>query len=115
VFCRRFKKWRVIKVFRVKDKKDVKDLCSYKVYAYLFDTYSASSAGGTGRTFNWALLKGLKTSRPVFISGGLNPGNVARVVQALNPQWVDACSGLESHPGRKDYRKVRQFLKAAKG
>jgi phosphoribosylanthranilate isomerase len=48
--------------------------------------------------------------RRVFLAGGLRPANVRRVVAALRPFAVDICSGVESAPGRKDPRLLRQLF-----
>jgi phosphoribosylanthranilate isomerase len=47
------------------------------------------------------------------VAGGLDGSNVAAAVSSLRPWGVDACSRLESRPGRKDSTKVREFVNAA--
>jgi phosphoribosylanthranilate isomerase len=51
---------------------------------------------------------------PIFLSGGLNAGNVNRAIKKAHPAWVDASSSLELAPGKKDHKKVRKFIQAAK-
>ncbi|MFH0790921.1 MAG: phosphoribosylanthranilate isomerase [Candidatus Omnitrophota bacterium] len=114
-FCARFKGYRIIKTFRVKGKLDVKDMARYHPFAFLFDTYIANKSGGTGKKFNWKLIRhidGLK--RPVFLAGGLTEKNVRTAVKITEPAWVDVCSGVEEKPGKKDHKKVKEFIKAAK-
>jgi phosphoribosylanthranilate isomerase len=114
-FCNRFPGYKIIKAFRVGNSLDVKKISEYHVFAYLFDTYSGTQAGGTGRKFNWKLMEhlhGIKTT--VFLSGGLNEKNVSQAVKSVRPGWVDACSSLEIAPGRKDHDKIRRFVRAAK-
>jgi phosphoribosylanthranilate isomerase len=114
-FCRRFKGHKVIKVFRVKDKIDLEKIKQYKVSAYLFDSFSKTRPGGTGKGFNWEILRGLKgIARPIFLSGGLNARNVSKAVAIVHPDWVDVSSSLELCPGRKDHAKVKRFIQAAK-
>ncbi|MFA5361794.1 MAG: phosphoribosylanthranilate isomerase [Candidatus Omnitrophota bacterium] len=114
-FCRRFRGNKIIKAFRVKNSLDVKKISGYRVFAYLFDTYSGTQAGGTGRKFDWKLMERLHGSTAaVFLSGGLNEKNVSRAVRTVKPEWVDACSSLEISPGRKDHDKIRKFVRAAK-
>jgi phosphoribosylanthranilate isomerase len=115
-FCRRFKKFKVIKSFRVKNKIKLADVLRYRTFAYLFDTLSPGYFGGTGKIFNWKFLArdlaGVKT--PVFLAGGLNEKNVLRAVRIVDPEWIDVSSSLESGPGKKDRNKVKRFIASAK-
>jgi phosphoribosylanthranilate isomerase len=47
-------------------------------------------------------------------AGGLTPANVAEAIAALRPWGVDAVSGVETAPGRKDPAKVREFVRRAR-
>ncbi len=114
-FCRRFKDYKVIKAFKIKDKIDLKNMLKYNSFAYLFDTFAEKKAGGTGKKFNWKIILhvgGLK--RPIFLSGGLSAHNVRRAVECVRPDWVDVCSSVEKRPGKKDHKKVKEFIAAAK-
>ncbi|MFA5157257.1 MAG: phosphoribosylanthranilate isomerase [Candidatus Omnitrophota bacterium] len=114
-FCRRFPDKKIIKAFRVKDKSSLKKVLKYKVFAFLFDTFSKAKIGGTGEKFDWNLVRHIDgITRPVFLSGGLNERNVAKAVKAVHPAWVDACTSLECSPGRKNHAKVKRFICAAK-
>lgn len=113
LYCKRFTDYKIIKAFRVNDMFDPIAVRKYKVDAYLFDTYQENVLGGTGKTFNWELLKPHKFERPVILSGGLTAANVADAVAAVNPYAVDVSSGVEKTPGIKDPRKIREFMKAA--
>lgn len=77
--------------------------------AYLMDTPSAAF-GGSGKMFNWRLARGRYN---VIIAGGLDGSNVAEAIATAEPWGVDACSRLESRPGRKDPKKVFSFVTAA--
>ena len=112
-FCKRFKNFKIIKAFRVMDFFNFRSVLQYKVDAYLFDTFSETAAGGTGKTFNWDLLKGQAFDRPVILSGGLNPANVRQAVEAVRPYAVDVASGVEKSPGIKDHRQMKAFLDQA--
>ncbi|MDD5668470.1 MAG: phosphoribosylanthranilate isomerase, partial [Candidatus Omnitrophica bacterium] len=103
-FCERLKDLRVIKTFRVKDTIDAVRLKQYKsCFAFLFDTYVPSQPGGTGKTFNWELVRHLHgIDKPIFISGGLSCKNVTKAVSLSHPDWVDASSSLEIKPGKKN-------------
>lgn len=73
-----------------------------------------SPSPGSGKSFDWRLLSQRVGDRPYILAGGLNPENVARAIEELGPWGVDAASGVESSPGRKDPAKVRRFLAAAR-
>ena len=80
--------------------------------AYLLDAPSLDF-GGSGQTFDWSLTA---TSNPLvrlIVAGGLDASNVGAAISALHPWGVDACSRLESLPGRKDPLKVQAFVEAA--
>jgi len=115
-FCQKFKNYKIIKVFRIKDRIDWQNILRYKSFAYLFDTFAKSKIGGTGKRFNWKILRHTKAIKQlIFLSGGLNSRNVKRAVEKLHPDWVDVSSSVESYPGKKDPRKVKKFIQAAKG
>lgn len=69
--------------------------------------------GGTGHAFDWSRVPSV--NRKIVLAGGLDASNVARAVRIARPWGVDACSKLESSPGRKDHKKVRDFIEAAMG
>jgi phosphoribosylanthranilate isomerase len=66
---------------------------------------------GSGQTFDWGVAA--RVSRPVVLSGGLTPENVRAAIAATSPWGVDICSGIESSPGRKDHKRMNQFIEAA--
>ena len=80
----------------------------------MLDAWSADQRGGTGRTWDWELARPLLEERKVFIAGGLEPGNVGKVVRELKPYGVDVSSGVESRPRVKDPAKVRAFVHAVR-
>jgi phosphoribosylanthranilate isomerase len=114
-FCSRFKGYKIIKALRIKGALDKSKILKYKPYAYLFDTWVSNKAGGTGERFNWSLLKNFsKIGRRIFLSGGLNAANVGQAINIACPEWVDISSGVEVIPGKKDARKLKKFIQAAK-
>lgn len=113
-FCLRLKKnYKVIKGFRVNDDFRLANVQKYKVDAWLFDAFVDGQEGGTGQTFNWRLLEGVKFERPVILSGGLTAANVAEGIGLVKPYAVDVSSGVERTPGIKDPQKIRDFMTAA--
>ena len=79
----------------------------------LLDTSVPGKLGGTGVRFDTALLP--EIDRDWVMAGGLDADNVADAIAAVGPWGVDASSGLESSPGRKDHALIRAFVAAAKG
>lgn len=110
-FCKKFKGYKIIKAFRVKDKIDLRNASAYKTFAYLFDTFVKSKAGGTGKKFNWKRARHLGAfPKPILLSGGLNAKNVKQAIKQVHPDWVDVSSSVEIKPGKKDYNKVKGFI-----
>lgn len=68
--------------------------------------------GGTGKTHDWKIssMIGSSLDIPLILAGGLNPSNVDEAIGMVNPFAVDAASGLESDPGKKDPDLVREFM-----
>ena len=69
--------------------------------------------GGTGRTHDWRLSRRIRDEAgvPLFLAGGLNPGNVAEAVAQVAPHGLDVCSSVRS-AGRLDAAKLRDFFNA---
>lgn len=76
----------------------------------LFDTYVAHLEGGTGATFDWNLLAGHPRERRFFLSGGLNPDNVAGAIRIVRPDAIDLSSGVEDAPGVKNHAKIQRLF-----
>ena len=89
---------------------------SYEVSAFMLDTPS-TERGGTGRVFDWSLAIEFKKrigTKPLVLSGGLNPENVAKAIATVQPYAVDVVTGVEASPGRKDHAKLRDFIQICK-
>jgi len=88
------------------------------VDAVLVDSRTPKAVGGTGVAFDWA--KARKTflthagNVKLVTAGGLTPTNVAEAIAVLHPWGVDAVSGVEAAPGRKDPAKVHEFIAKAR-
>ena len=80
----------------------------------MLDSWSADQRGGTGQTWDWDRARDLISTRKVFIAGGLQPGNVSKVVSSFKPYGVDVSSGVESTVRVKDPDKVRAFVHAVR-
>lgn len=107
----------IIKAFRPKNADETAmaesylDVCDY----FLVDAYSKTLAGGTGKMVSQRIAKRMKEfGKPLFLSGGLIPENVAEVVPVIQPFAVDVASGVEKTPRSKDIEKVREFIRAVR-
>jgi phosphoribosylanthranilate isomerase len=109
-YCKRFEDYKIIKAFRVGRTFDIRQVTKYKVDAYLFDTFQEGVPGGTGKSFNWEMIKGIKLNRPVILSGGLNSRNVRKALHIVNPYAVDVSSGVEAFPGKKSPNRIKTFF-----
>lgn len=71
--------------------------------------------GGTGRVHDWAISAAFVAASPVpvFLAGGLGPGNAADAVAQVQPAGLDVCSGLRVD-GRLDEALARAFVAAAR-
>jgi phosphoribosylanthranilate isomerase len=111
---------RVIKAAQVAGPGDVRDLERYHVDFHLLDARAQAQdrqelRGGTGETFDWALLSERRSKVPLILSGGLNAENVVDAIAQTGPFAVDSASGTESAPGKKDEEKMRAFFAAVEG
>jgi len=79
----------------------------------LLDTQTDNSFGGTGKTFNWKIAIEIAARFPVYIAGGLTPDVVGDLVQKVKPAGVDVSGGIETD-GRKDFNKIKAFIKAVR-
>ena len=101
-------------------RRTVKNYLDAGVDALLFDTVAVMQGktkfGGTGRTSDWRVVKKLmdavESPVPVWLAGGIHPGNVADALDAVDPYGIDLCSGVEACPGKKDPAKVTALMSA---
>ena len=96
----------VIRAFRVETADDMKTAEQSTADYILLD-----SGAGTGRVFDWGLVKNI--GRPYFLAGGLDARNAAEAVKALHPFAVDVSSGIETN-GKKDKIKMAAFAAAVR-
>ncbi|KHD34736.1 N-(5'-phosphoribosyl)anthranilate isomerase [Clostridium acetobutylicum] len=103
-----FKVWKAVNVTAGKD---VEKFKNYRIDAFLVDGYDGTNRGGTGKSFNWNLLKENqnKILKPIIAAGGLNIDNVEKCIEVLNPFAVDVSSGVETD-GFKDEEKIKKFI-----
>jgi phosphoribosylanthranilate isomerase len=113
----------VVKAFRLSDSDNIEwmirpymDVCDM----YMFDTMGAGY-GGTGKKFDWNVLKGAEIGKPFFLSGGIEPGDENEILEFTKEPVskalfaVDINSRFEDAPGVKNMEKVREFVRKVKG
>lgn len=111
-FCQSLKDLRLWKAFRLRTAEQLKELPAFEscVEAFLFDAAVPGQYGGTGHTTDWSLVAGIKSSRPLILSGGLNPDNLQAAAAAVPAFAFDLSSGVEAKPGIKDADKLRKLF-----
>lgn len=78
----------------------------------LLDSHTAGKRGGSGKVFDWSLFQ--PVSKPVWLAGGLNTGNVGQAIRIVKPYAVDVSSGVEESPGIKDAKRMMAFVNAVR-
>jgi len=96
----------VIKAVRVQSAQQVERAQSLPCDYLLLDTYSKHAAGGTGEAFDWGLIP--KLSKPFFLAGGLNTGNLEQAA-GTGAYCLDLSSGVEAD-GQKDAGKIWEVV-----
>jgi phosphoribosylanthranilate isomerase len=99
----------VIQAFPAGDAR-VRRAAEYGAHVILLDAPNP----GSGLVFDWSLAAELPAGQRLMIAGGLNATNIAAAVAQARPWGVDAVSGIEREPGRKDPIKMREFMAVAR-
>lgn len=98
---------KIMQAFAIQNKEDLKRINESTADYYLLD----NKQGGGGIPFDWTLLENLENfRRPVFLAGGMNPGNVQDAVIRFHPYGVDISSGVETD-GYKDEKKINDVIR----
>lgn len=96
----------LIRSFEIHDEKDIRS-----ANLSLADLVLLDAGKGSGKTFDWNLLAGMK--RPYILAGGLNPDNISKALAKCDPFAVDTSSGVETN-GNKDPEKIKAFIAAVR-
>lgn len=107
-------KFPVWKSISVKDSNFYKEmeLCTLSS-GFVLDTYSNDAKGGTGKVFNWDLVKDVSKDKFIILAGGLNSSNVLTAIEKISPSIIDVSSGVEEQ-GFKNEFKIQEFLRKVK-
>ena len=96
-------KLRIIKAIEISKNTDSDEYNNSNADWLLFD-----SGRGSGKTFDWDLIKG-ELKKDFFIAGGLNKSNINEAILKFNPYGVDLSSAVETD-GFKDERKIHEIM-----
>ena len=100
----------VMKAFSVSAPEDIQRAFSSSADLILLD----HGRGGTGKSFDWDLVKGEKNGgRPYFLAGGITPEKIPQAVRRLKPYGIDLSSAVETE-GKKDRRKILAAVAAVR-
>jgi phosphoribosylanthranilate isomerase len=100
----------VIKAVRVQSPAQVLRAQALPCDYLLLDTFDKNAYGGTGKTFDYALIP--KLGKPFFLAGGLKARNIAEAL-AIRPYGVDISGGVETD-GVKDAGKIREIVRVVR-
>ena len=116
-YCKHLTGRYVIKAFGATNQIKWDAVDRYNVDAIMLDSKDDILRGGTGRVFDWTLAQRERESvksPALFLAGGLSPENVGIAIATVRPYAVDACSSLETTPGKKNHERVRAFINAVR-
>ncbi len=123
VFCEKVANYiTVIKAFRLSDNDPIEWMAkSYhdSTDMYMFDTLGAGY-GGTGKKFDWNILKLATIDKLFYLSGGIEPGDVEKLNEFAKESVakklfaIDINSRFEVSAGVKDMDKVKNFVTSLK-
>ncbi len=104
----------LIKAFGINEDFNFSQLCPYLAVVdyFLFDTQTAQH-GGSGKVFNWELLKNYRLDKPYFLSGGIDLQHAEQIKEINDPRLyaVDINSKFEIEPGLKNVERIKEFKK----
>ena len=104
----------LFKALRIRNQTDLIGFEKYPVLGLLLDSYAEREFGGTGASFDWAVLQRARIDKPVILAGGLTPENVAEAIRTVHPYAVDVASGVELNCRKKDPKRMADFIAAAR-
>ena len=115
-FCHSLKPFvKIIKVFKIdynfnfKKTEEFEEVCDY----FLFDTKSQLH-GGSGKKFDWNLLKNYNCKKDFFLSGGIDIGDIEEIKKIVNSYpiaGIDVNSKFELDNLEKDKKKINLLIK----
>ncbi len=99
------------KAVRLKNPDEAYELDRWRCPRVLVDAFSRESRGGTGCMIDPETVAAVADHASLWLAGGLNPETIAAALYRHEPELVDASSGLESEPGKKDHAKLAAYFR----
>ena len=112
-FCKQFQQpfWKSIPM---RDDSSLQVIDSFpSAQALLLEAYSKELYGGSGKAFNWDMLKTLDLSSRFVIAGGIDSKNINKAI-SLDPWCIDINSGVESKPAIKEQALITEIVEMFK-
>ncbi len=109
--------FKIIKSFSISSEFDLAEIESYcpHIEHILLDSEQINNIpGGTGKTFNWKIIKNFYPNKSYFLSGGLNSTNILEALQLKKTKYFDVSSGVENSEGIKDEKLISEFISKVK-
>ena len=107
----------LLKAVSVASVNDLKQCGAYDgiVDYFVFDT-KTPDYGGSGKCFDWEVLRHYKGTAPFLLSGGLGMHNTEELLRFQHPRWcgIDLNSCFEVVPGYKDVALLKQYLQTVR-
>lgn len=113
-YIKSFKGFEVWKAVSINNERDLADIEKYENIRLLLDSKVEGMQGGSGKTFDWNILKESNLEHKIILAGGLNCENIVEAMKLAQPYAVDVSSGVESN-GAKDYEKIKEFIRKVRG
>jgi len=104
---------KIIKSISISNVNDLNKIDKYESVDYFLFDYKPLKGelpGGNSKSFNWNILKNLETTKPWFLSGGINTNNIKQILKDINPLGIDLSSGVEKELGIKDNHMISNFI-----
>jgi phosphoribosylanthranilate isomerase len=109
-----FKDYEVWKALSVNCEEDLIGMDKFKDVRILLDSKVEGMLGGTGKAFDWNILKKYNFNNKIILAGGLNTENIESTRNFVHSYAVDVSSGVETD-GVKDYNKIKKFIEKVRG
>lgn len=114
-YCQALQEFRILKAFRFHGEENLELLEKYKgLWAVLLDGFDPARHSSTGRKAHWDAGPIIGRRHALVLAGGLGKENLALAVKRSLPDAVDVSSAVEQSPGKKDPRKLQEFVRLAK-